>query len=88
MTYEIALTDKARDFYKFASPEIAKKLARCFSTLEQTPYQHPNIKALKGNLSGFYRFRAGDYRVVDEVNEQSKQVRVTNIAHRSDVYDA
>lgn len=37
MTYEIALTDKARDFYKFTSPAIAKKLARCFSTLEQNP---------------------------------------------------
>jgi len=87
MTYEIALTDKARDFYKFTSLAIAKKLARCFSTLEQNPYQHPNIKALKGNLSGFYRFRVGDYRVVYEVDEQAKQVRVTNIAHRSDVYD-
>ncbi|MFN4777128.1 MAG: type II toxin-antitoxin system RelE family toxin [Pseudanabaena sp.] len=87
MTYEIALTDKARDFYKFASPAIAKKLARCFSTLEQNPFQHPNIKSLKGNLSGFYRFRVGDYRVVYEVDEQAKQVRVTNIAHRRDVYD-
>ena len=87
MTYEIALTDKARDFYKFTSPAIAKKLARCFSTLEQNPYQHPNIKALKGNLLGFYRFRVGDYRVVYEINEQAKQVNVTSIAHRSDVYD-
>ncbi len=87
MTYEIALTDKARDFYKFASPAIAKKLARCFSTLEQNPFQHPNIKSLKGNLSGFYRFRVGDYRVVYEVDEQAKQVRVTNIAQRRDVYD-
>jgi mRNA interferase RelE/StbE len=64
MMYEVALTDKARDFYKFTSPAIAKKLARCFSTLEQNPYQHPNIKALKGNLSSFYRFRVGDYRVI------------------------
>jgi mRNA interferase RelE/StbE len=87
LTYEIALTDKARDFYKFASPAIGKKLARCFSTLEQNPYQHPNIKALRGNLSGFYRFRVGDYRVVYEVDEKIKQVRITNIAHRSDVYD-
>ncbi len=87
MTYEISLADKAKDFYKFTSPAIAKKLARCFSTLEQNPYQHPNIKALKGNLSGFYRFRVGVYRVVYEVDEQAKQVRVTNIAHRSDVYD-
>ncbi len=87
MMYEVSLTDKARDFYKFTSPAIAKKLSRCFSTLEQNPYQHPNIKTLKGNLSGFYRFRVGDYRVVYEVDEQIKQVNITNIAHRSDVYD-
>jgi mRNA interferase RelE/StbE len=88
MMYEVSLTEKAKDFYKFINPAIAKKLARCYATLEQNPYKHPNITALKGNLSGFYRFRVGEYRVVYEVDEGNKQVRITNIAHRSEVYDA
>ncbi|WP_396772269.1 type II toxin-antitoxin system RelE/ParE family toxin, partial [Microcystis aeruginosa] len=27
------------------------------------PRNHPNIKSLKGELSGYYRYRVGDYRV-------------------------
>jgi mRNA interferase RelE/StbE len=32
--------------------------------LEQNPRQHPNIKALKGELAGRYRYRVGDYRAL------------------------
>jgi len=67
--------------------EIAKKIDRCLLILEQTPYGHPNITALKGNLAGSYRFRIGDYRLVYLVDEELKVVFVTNIAHPSKVYD-
>ncbi|WP_201324548.1 type II toxin-antitoxin system RelE/ParE family toxin [Pseudanabaena sp. lw0831] len=49
--------------------------------------QHPNITALRGNLTGRYRYRIGDYRIVYLVDEDSKVVSVTLIAHRSKVYD-
>lgn len=88
MMYEVVLTDEAIDFLEATSPMIAKKVTRCFATLEQHPYYHPNIKSLKGNFAGFYRFRIGEYRVIFEVDENIKQVRVINIAHRSEVYDA
>jgi mRNA interferase RelE/StbE len=87
MMYEVTLTDKAKAFYKFIDPAITKKLSRCYVILEQSPLNHPNITTLKGNLSGFYRFRVGDYRVIYEVDDNNKQVRITNIAHRSEVHD-
>lgn len=37
---------------------------RCLQKLEQTPRFHPNIKALKGEYAGYYRYRIGDYRVI------------------------
>lgn len=73
-----SLTQKKRD---------SKKIARCFEQLEQNPCYHPNIKSLKGNLTGYYRYRIGDYRVTYQVNDDTNQVVVSTIAHRSEVYE-
>jgi mRNA-degrading endonuclease RelE of RelBE toxin-antitoxin system len=45
---------------------LAKKIARCLQQLEQTPRQHPNVKALKGDYAGYYPYRIGDYRVINQ----------------------
>ncbi|MDK2411762.1 type II toxin-antitoxin system RelE/ParE family toxin [Aphanizomenon sp. 202] len=57
------------DIFLFGSL-LAKKLARCFQTLEENPSFHPNIKPLKGNYSGYYRYRVGDYRVVYSIDDE------------------
>ena len=54
--------------------------------LKTDPHIHPNIKQLKGDLAGYYRYRVGDYRVVYYIDEEQKQVVVTIIAHRREVY--
>ncbi len=72
--YEIFLTKDARNFYKRAEINIVRKLNRCFDQLRQNPYEHPNIKTLKGILSGHYRYRVGDYRVIYRINTEPKQV--------------
>jgi mRNA interferase RelE/StbE len=86
--YEVRLFMEAQDFYNKASLAILKKINKCLTILEQTPHNHPNITALKGNLAGRYRFRIGDYRVVYLIDEKLKVVFVTVIAHRCEVYDA
>ena len=48
MIYKVVLTKKAKVFYANADSILAKKLAKSFENLEQNPYSHPNIKALKG----------------------------------------
>ena len=74
-------------FYAAANRPLAKKIARCFEILEQTPRSHPNIKPLKGIPAGRYRYRVGDYRVVYRIDDKERQVVVTVIAHRSEVYE-
>ena len=44
------------------------------------------IKQLKGDLTGYYRYRVGDYRVVYCIDDEQKRVVVTVIAHRREVY--
>jgi mRNA interferase RelE/StbE len=86
--YEVLLHPDAQNVYINADKALAKKIARCLQQLEQTPRLHPNIKALKGDYAGYYRYRIGDYRVIYSVDDELVQVFVVAIAHRSEVYEA
>lgn len=85
--YKVVLTKKAKVFYANADSILAKKLAKCFEILENNPFQHPNIKSLKGELKGYSRYPVGDYRIVYEINNQTIQVIIIKIAHRKNVYE-
>jgi mRNA interferase RelE/StbE len=85
--YEVELSSRAAAFLATADLPLARKLARCFRNLEIEPRRHNNIKRLSGPLAGFFRYRVGDWRVVYDIDDDQRRVRVHVIAHRSDVYD-
>ena len=87
MNYRVNLSLEAEKTYRIANSTLLKKLDRCFELLESNPYSHPNIKALRGNYRGCYRYRVGDYRVVYVVDETNALVNLITIAHRSKVYE-
>jgi mRNA interferase RelE/StbE len=64
MVYKIRLTAKANKVYSEANTILKKKIAKCLKILQETPKNYPQIKALKGEFAGKYRFRIGDYRVI------------------------
>jgi mRNA interferase RelE/StbE len=85
--YDVLLHPDAQKVYIDADKALAKKIARCLQQLTQTPRSHPNIKALKGDFAGYYRYRIGDYRVIYSVDDQLSRVFVVAIAHRGQVYE-
>ena len=85
--YEVRLSEDAEKIFAKCNQALAKKLARCFNNLENTPRSHPNIKPLKGSYTGYYRYRVGDYRVVYSIEDELVVVNVILIAHRSKVYE-
>lgn len=85
--YRVLLTRKAEKFYSSADRPLAQKIARCLKVLEQTPRSHPNIKPLKQNLAGRYRYRIGDYRVIYQIDDENSQVIVSLIIHRRQAYE-
>lgn len=84
--YDVRLSKQAQRFYEKADTPLARKLNRCFDQLAQNPQEHPNIKRLKGELSGYFRYRLGEWRVVYQIEEAHVIVFVVTIAHRRDVY--
>ena len=43
-------------------------------------------KILKGNFSGYVRFRAGNYRIIAEVNNDKFVITNMTVGNRSEVY--
>ena len=41
---------------------------------------------LRSNLAGLYKFRIGDWRVIYEIDQSRKILKVHKIGHRKDVY--
>jgi mRNA interferase RelE/StbE len=43
-------------------------------------------KPLKGKLSGLWRYRLGDYRIICKIQDYKVTVLVLNIKHRKNIY--
>jgi len=84
--YRVVLLPKAEKVFARADAPLTRKLAGCFELLEADPSRHPNIKPLTGPLRGLFRFRAGEYRIVYQVDAGTNTVYVVRIAHRKDAY--
>ncbi|MFQ5794095.1 MAG: type II toxin-antitoxin system RelE/ParE family toxin [Candidatus Bipolaricaulia bacterium] len=86
-TYEVRLSRSARKYYEKCDPDVAKQLETCFEDLEKDPFPpHPRIKKLRGELSGNYRFRVGQLRVVYTIFKDERVVYIRAIGPRGDVY--
>lgn len=85
--YTVIIGIDAQEFFESSSASLQKKLDRCFERLKIDPRNYPNIKPLKGELSGYYRYRVGDYRVIYQIDDVLNQVTIILIEHRSRVYE-
>ncbi|GHU61498.1 plasmid stabilization system protein [Clostridia bacterium] len=45
-------------------------------------------KGLPGDLSGFWRYRVGKYRLIAEIRDSEIIIEIVNVGHRANVYDA
>ena len=84
--YEVLLTRRAQSAYEQAGVPLVRRLNRGLDQISQTPYNHPNIKRLRGPLAGQFRYRVGDWRIVYTVDEAQQTVTILLIVHRSQAY--
>jgi len=65
--------------------KIYKKITEyIYPLLRRNPFFGPNIKRLKGNLSGYFRYRIGKYRLFYEIDNDKVMVFIIDIADRKD----
>ena len=57
-----------------------------YPQLRNNPYFGANIKKLKGEFEGFYRYRIGNYRLFYLIDDKKVIVFVIDLKHRKDAY--
>jgi mRNA interferase RelE/StbE len=82
--YKLFIDDKVvKDLRKIDKTWQTKIIANIKTILVKDPYLG---KKLVGDLSPYYRYRVGDYRVLYEIVESKVLIIVVKIKHRKNVY--
>lgn len=84
MAYRVELTSVARRDLSPMEADVLERLRDCFKDLSENPL-FPGVKKLKGG-SGYLRARAGDYRILYEVDDAKRLVTIARVLHRRDAY--
>ena len=71
-----------RDF----KPLYSKILNYVYPQLQKNPFYGPNIKKLKGEFEGVYRYRIGDFRLFYIIESDRVIVFIIDIEKRKDSY--
>ncbi len=58
---------------------IQKNLVGC-----ENPREHG--KGLRANLSGLWRYRIGDYRIICDIQDEELVILALTVGHRSEIY--
>ncbi len=65
---------------------LQKKLKRFFEQIEMLENPRQKGKPLTKNLSGLWRYRVEDYRIICEIQDGKMIVLALRVGHRSKVY--
>jgi len=87
LAWTLRISDTAKRQLKKLDRSAAQTLLRYMHRLlleAENPRQRG--KALTANLAGLWRYRAGDYRLICDLQDGELVVLVLQIAHRSEAY--
>ena len=82
--YEIVLERQAEKDLKRLPPDIFHRVVPYLKQLEEDPKPH-GCRKLSGSADD-WRIRIGDYRVLYEIDENARMVKIWRIRHRREVY--
>lgn len=86
--YILEYTPNAIKNLRALDKNISERILKKVKKYSESTDALASAKSLTGKMSGFYRYRVGDYRIVFSADEGGIVTILTilNIAHRKDVY--
>ncbi len=86
--YQIAETKTFEKIKKKIDKKLYSKIENfVYPQLRENPFYGTNIKKLKDNLEGYYRYRIGNYRLFYLVENNKLIVVIVDFKHRQKAYD-
>ena len=87
MTWRIDISSRAsKTLAKLDNRAKQKITAFLTQQLPNMAQPRQTGKALQGNLSGLWRYRVGDYRIITQIKDNELIILVIEIDHRKDIY--
>lgn len=83
--YRLDFSHQGRASFTSLDKEIAQRILVKLKWLVRN-IESISLLPLKGSLSGLYKLKVGDWRVIYEVNRNEKVVTVHKAGHRKEVY--
>lgn len=84
MAYQLLYLPGARKDLLGLAPEVARRAQKALERLAGDPRLG---KPLRGELTPFWSYRVGDYRIVYEIRGSELVVLVLLVGHRREVYE-
>lgn len=79
----LVVHEKAHKHFQKLPHQIQKRTRIAYHTIKDNPILG---EKLHGELSGYYKYRLGDYRIVYSFDTKTSTVTVVTIEHRQGVY--
>ena len=83
---KVILTETFKKQLKKLDAAISKRVLDYLEQIELLDNPRARGKALTSNLSGLWRYRVGNYRILCRINDDRLIITVIEIGHRSTVY--
>lgn len=85
-SYKILVKRSAEKELRNISPPALRLIVKKIHTLSSHP-RPQGVEMLKGE-GRFLRIRQGDYRIIYEVNDERREVKVIKVGRRREVYNS
>lgn len=82
----VVFSERAVRQFKKIDRAIQMRIKNFVEELEVLENPRSRGKGLSANLSGFWRYRVGDYRLICKISESELIILVMNVGHRSEIY--
>jgi mRNA interferase RelE/StbE len=82
--YDVILANQAERDLRRLSPQIFRRVIDEIKSLGEEP-RPPGCRKLAGSVSD-YRVRVGDYRILYEIQDETREVRIYRVRNRSEAY--
>ena len=84
--YKVILHKDAAKFYMNVERKLQQRIAAAIKSISENPRYHVHIRRLEGELKQMYRYRLGNLRILYEIHEDMRIVRIKTIEFRGSAY--
>ena len=82
----LVYTEKALKQLKKLDKSVSIRILSYMDEVAKLKDPRERGKSLVGNLTGFWRYRIGDYRILCRISDEKLVIFVVAIGHRREVY--